>query len=248
MFDWARERTGRRTAGGPHGVRLPFADRAEAGRLLGQALAAGPPLIDPIVLAIPRGGVPVAAAIADGLGVPFDVLVAHKLGAPDNPELAIGAVAADGTILVEPWARDIVGRDVAYVEAEATAEIERARSREAALRRGRAPLDLANRTAILVDDGIATGATMHVGILAARAAGASRVICAIPVGAAESIAMLERVADAVVVLATPSPFRAVGEWYERFDQVADVDVERLLERTASPSSAPDLPTNGTVGG
>lgn len=190
-------------------------------------------MTDPIVLAIPRGGVPVAAAIAGQLGVPFDVIVAHKLGAPDNPELAIGAVAADGTVLVEPWARDIVGRDVRYVEAEAAAEVDRARAREAALRRGRARLDLASRTAIIVDDGIATGATMHVAILAARAAGASRVVCAIPVGAAESISMLEQVADAVVVLATPSPFRAVGEWYERFDQVADADVEKLLARPAS---------------
>jgi predicted phosphoribosyltransferase len=247
MFDWARERAARRTADQTHGVRLPFADRAEAGRLLGRALAAGPPLADPIVLAIPRGGVPVAAAIADVLGIRFDVLVAHKLGAPDNPELAIGAVAADGTVLVEPWARDIVGRDIAYVEAEAAAEVDRARLRERALRQGRPRLDLAGLTAILVDDGIATGATMHVGILAARAAGASRVICAIPVGAAESVAMLEQVADAVVVLATPSPFRAVGEWYERFDQVADADVERLLRATTPKSPDEESGPRGPVG-
>ncbi len=220
-------------------VRLPFLDRTEAGRMLGRVLAVGQPLENPIVLAIPRGGVPVAAAIARELGAPLDVLVAHKLGAPGNPELAIGAVAADGTVLVEPWAREIVGRNEAYIAAEAAAETDRARDRERFLRPDRPALSLDGRTAIIVDDGIATGATMHVGVLAARAAGARRVICAIPVGAAESVAMLEHVADRVVVLATPAPFRAVGEWYELFDQVADGDVQRILERTGSGSAPAD---------
>ncbi|HEY6057406.1 MAG TPA: phosphoribosyltransferase family protein, partial [Candidatus Limnocylindrales bacterium] len=145
------------------GVRLPFADRQEAGRLLGRALAARPERADAIVLAIPRGGVPVAAAMASGLGLPLDVLVAHKLGAPSDPEVAIGAVAADGTIRIEAWARELVGRDEAYLERAAEDEIARARAREAAIRGARPRPDLAGRTVILVDDGIATGATMHVG-------------------------------------------------------------------------------------
>ena len=219
---------------------LPFADRAEAGRKLAEHLASregGAPGVTPvaelsrgraIVLGIPRGGVPVAAAVANALGLPLDVLVAHKLGAPGEPELAIGAVAADGTVLVEPWAHEIVGGDEAYVQRSAEAEIARARRREAVLRGGRPAPDLAGRTAIIVDDGIATGATMHVAILAARAAGARRVVVASPVGASESIATLRGVADEVVVLAAPDPFYAVGEFYIRFDQVDDGEVAALL--------------------
>jgi predicted phosphoribosyltransferase len=172
--------------------------------------------------------VPVAAAIARTLGLALDVIVAHKLGAPGEPELAIGAVAADGTILIEPWSHGIVGDDGAYVQHAADDEIARARRREVALRQGRPALDLHGRTAIIVDDGIATGATMHVAVLAARAAGAIRVIVASPVGASESVATLRAVADDVVVLATPEPFFAVGEFYVRFDQTGDDEVAALL--------------------
>jgi len=234
---------------------LPFPDRAEAGRRLAEhlrstawlgsaAATAGP--VDPvgpavptlrnpaIVLGIPRGGVPVAAAVARALGLPLDVIVAHKLGAPGEPELAIGAVAADGTIVVEPWARDITGGNEAYVQRAAEDEIDRARRREASLRAGRPAPELAGRTAIIVDDGIATGATMHVAVLAARAAGAARVVVASPVGAAESIARLGEVADEVAVLATPEPFYAVGEFYVRFDQVSDAEVAALLAEGCPP--------------
>ncbi len=223
---------------------LPFPDRAEAGRRLaehlrsaawlGSAASTVDPGSDPaarkpaIVLGIPRGGVPVGAAVARALGLPLDVMVAHKLGAPGEPELAIGAVAADGTIIVEPWARDIIGSDEAYVRHAAEDEIDRARRRETSLRAGRPASELAGRTAIIVDDGIATGATMHVAVLAARAAGAVRVVVASPVGAAESIARLRDVADEVAVLATPEPFYAVGEFYVRFDQVSDDEVAALL--------------------
>jgi putative phosphoribosyl transferase len=211
---------------------LPFADRDEAGRRLAEHLArrdeASLRPAEAVVLGIPRGGVPVAAAIARTLGLPLDVIVAHKLGAPGEPELAIGAVAADGTVLIEPWSRGIVGDDEAYLRRSADDEIARARRREVALRRGRPALDLHGRTAIIVDDGIATGATMHVAVLAARAAGASRVIVASPVGASESVATLRAVADEVVVLATPEPFFAVGEFYVRFDQTGDDEVAALL--------------------
>ena len=225
---------------------LPFADRKEAGRRLAERFASlgerGPATgTEPdlaIVLGIPRGGVPVAAAIAETLGLALDVIVAHKLGAPGEPELAIGAVAADGTVLVEPWARGIVGDDEVYVQRAAKDEIARARRREVALRRGRPAPDLRGRTAIIVDDGIATGATMHVAVLAARAAGAERVVVASPVGASESVATLRAIADDVVVLATPEPFFAVGEFYVRFDQVDDDEVAALLAAGVRPEPAP----------
>ena len=232
---------------------LPYADREEAGRRLAErfiALGERESLqARGVVLGIPRGGVPVAAAVARALGLALDVLVAHKLGAPGQPELAIGAVAADGTVLVEPWARELVGDDEVYLRRAADDEIARTRRRENALRRGRPPVDLRARTAILVDDGIATGATMHVAVLAARAAGAATVIVASPVGAAESVARLRSVADDVVVLATPEPFFAVGEFYVRFDQVDDDEVAALLaagtrpEPGATPGAEPD-PTAG----
>lgn len=217
---------------------LPYTDREEAGRRLAERFAAlgerQALQTRAVVLGIPRGGVPVAAAVARALGLPLDVLVAHKLGAPGQPELAIGAVAADGTVLVEPWARELVGDDEVYLRRAADDEIARARRRESVLRRGRPPVDLRGQTAIIVDDGIATGATMHVAVLAARAAGAAKVIVASPVGAAESVARLRSVADDVVVLATPEPFFAVGEFYVRFDQVDDEAVAALLAAGVRP--------------
>jgi putative phosphoribosyl transferase len=196
------------------------------------------------VLGIPRGGVPVAAAVAREIGAPLDVVVAHKLGAPGQPELAIGAVAADGTVLIEPWGRELVGGDEAYLRRAAEDEIARARRREQALRRGRPAVDLRGRTAIVVDDGIATGATMHVAVLAAKAAGATKVIVASPVGAAESVARLRSVADEVVVLATPEPFYAVGEFYLRFGQVDDEEVAALLAAGARPAGHDAAPESG----
>jgi predicted phosphoribosyltransferase len=208
-----------------------FADRVAAGRALADRLVAIDPPFDPtatVVLGLPRGGVPVAAAVAEQLGAPLDMLVAHKVGAPDNPELAIGAVATDGTTLVEPWAGDVgVGGEGAFALA-AAAELERARDRERRLRGGRPAVTLTDRTAILVDDGIATGATMHVAILAARALGATRVVVAVPVAAAETATYMRHIADRVVTVLEPADFRAVGEWYERFDQIDDEDVARTL--------------------
>lgn len=200
--------------------------------------AAGDPWPPPVVLGIPRGGVPVAAVIARALGAPLDVLVAHKLGAPFQPELAIGAVAADGTVLVESWAAD-VAPDPDWVRRAADAELERTRAHERALRTGRPVLRLDGRTALIVDDGIATGATVRVGVLAARAAGAIRVVVAAPVGAGESVESLRHIADEVVVVATPDPFYAVGEFYMRFEQVADAEVRRILEEAdGAPSGRP----------
>jgi len=170
----------------------------------------------------------VAAAVAQALDGVLDVLVAHKVGAPGEPELAVGAVATDGTALMEPWAREAGVTDDDAFARSAEAELAQARLRERALRSGRPPVPLAGRLVILVDDGMATGATMHVAVLAARAASAVRTIVAVPVASHEAVDTLRRVADEVVVVAIPPWFRAVGEWYRRFDQIDDAEVERIL--------------------
>lgn len=230
---------------GPRRETILFDDREDAGRQLGvlisrgetagagrgepapgqEQAAAGRP---DIVLGIPRGGVPVAAAVARELGVPLDVIVAHKIGAPGQPELAIGAVAADGSLVVESWASELIGADEAWLRERAEDEMERARDREATYRAGRAAPDLSGRVVVVVDDEIATGATMRAAIMAVRKAGASRAIAASPVGAVDSVGLLRTVADDVIVLATPEPFFAVGEFYVSFSQVDDDTVAALL--------------------
>lgn len=211
---------------------LPFRDRAEAARLLAKRLATASIEADALVLAVPRGGVPIGAEVARALDLELDVIVAHKLGAPGNPEFAIGAATADGTVLVEPWARGEPGVDDAYLTSEADEQIARARAREERLRRGRPAAALSGRTVVIVDDGIATGATVRAAIKAARAQGASRVIVATPVAARESAGRLAETADEVVVLATPEPFFAVGMWYQRFEAVEDEAIEAMLEAPA----------------
>ena len=212
---------------------LPFRDRASAGALLAEALGRAGIEEGSLVLAIPRGGVPIGAIIAKELDLELDIIVAHKLGAPGNPEFAIGAATSDGTILVEPWARGEPGVSDGYLQAEAAEQVVRARAREERLRRGRARADPAGRTVVIVDDGIATGATVRAAIRAARANGAKRVVVAAPVGAAESAQRLREEADAVVVLATPEPFFAVGLWYRHFEAVEDHEIAATLEAAAA---------------
>ncbi len=223
--------------------RLPFRDRAAAGRILAERLDAGAlGLTDPtrpppddgtrvVVLGIPRGGVPVAAAIARRVGARLDVLVAHKVGAPGQADLAIGAVAADGSVRREPWSRSYATDGEFRVAA--ALEIERARARAAMLRAGRPAVPLDGVTAVLVDDGIATGSTMLIAVEAARRAGAARVVVAVPVAAEQALEALVAVADAVVAVAVPRDFRSVGTWYEHFDQVDDETVRMLLGGLAS---------------
>jgi putative phosphoribosyl transferase len=220
-------------------VELPFSDRAAAGLALAERLvqagavpASQPGGQPPVVLGIPRGGVPVAAAVAQALGGVLDVLVAHKVGAPGEPELAVGAVATDGTALMEPWAREAGVTDDDAFRRAAAAELAQARTREHALRSGRPPVPLTGRVVILVDDGMATGATMHVAVLAARAASAAKTIVAVPVASREAVETIRRVADQVIAVATPPWFRAVGEWYRTFDQIDDEEVERILAAAA----------------
>lgn len=214
----------------------PFADRSAAGRALGirlRSLGAIAGAVPPaVVLGIPRGGVAVAAEVARELGVVLDILVAHKVGAPGEPELAVGAVAAGGTILIEPWGLDAGLIDEDTFARAAQDELERARARETRLRGERPPVAVEGRLVILVDDGMATGATMHVAVLAARAAGAARVIVAVPIASDEASATIGRVADDVVALLVPAALRSVGEWYARFPQLDDDEVVAILAAAA----------------
>jgi len=203
-----------------------FADREDAGVRLAESLAdlAGE---DVVVLGIPRGGVEVAEVVARALGVPLDVVIPRKLGAPGNPELGLGAVAEDVEVLDERLIRLLKVKE-GYLRQEVAAQQEEIRRRAAAYRQDRPPVPLEGRIAVVIDDGVATGGTAVAALRWARARGASKVILAVPVALAEAVARLEREADEVRVLATPEPFYAVGQWYESFDQVSDDRVVELL--------------------
>jgi putative phosphoribosyl transferase len=207
-----------------------FEDRERAGEALAAAVASrieGPAT----VLAVPRGGVVVAVPVARALEAALDVVIPRKLGAPGNPELAIGAIAPGVRVLHERAIRQL-GVSDAYVEAEvARQEVEIAR-REAAYRGGRAAAPVAGRTAVVVDDGVATGATAVAALRWARAAGAARVVFAAPVGPPAARARLAPECDEVVLLREPEAFFAVGEWYGDFRQVSDDEVVAILRELA----------------
>jgi putative phosphoribosyl transferase len=206
-----------------------FAHRREAGGRLADLLAGYRGRGDLVVLGLPRGGVPVAAVIAERLGAPLDALVVRKLGLPWHPELAMGAVAAGGVRVLNDAvirAYRVDGADLAEATDRQGAEVER---QEAAFRPGRARLELAGRTAIVVDDGLATGATARAAIEAARALGAERVVLAAPVGDPEVADGFKTLADDVVVAMTPPGFGAVGAYYVDFSPVSDAEVVALLE-------------------
>jgi putative phosphoribosyl transferase len=210
--------------------RLQFADRTEAGNMLAERLAAMN-LPQPLVLALPRGGVPVAAEIARRLRAPLDVVFVRKLGAPDQPELAIGAVA-DGddpeVVLNEEVVESLhVSQDyIATVAKHELATIEQRRRTYAGLRPGIEPT---GRTVIVVDDGVATGMTMQAALRQVRRKRPLRLIAATPVASREAAAMLKREADDLVCLAAPRRFGSVGAFYRLFDQVSDDEVARLLQ-------------------
>jgi predicted phosphoribosyltransferase len=209
-----------------------FADRREAGRFLAGKLTGYADRPDVLVLALPRGGVPVAFEVASALHAPLDVFLVRKLGVPGHEELAMGAIASGGVrVLNEDVVRALrIPGDVLEAVAEAEqAELER---RERIYRGDRPPPDVRGRTVILVDDGLATGSTMRAAVAALRRQGPARIVVAVPVGAPETCAEFEREADEVVCARTPEPFYAVGLWYGDFSQTTDEEVHELLERAA----------------
>jgi predicted phosphoribosyltransferase len=199
----------------------------DAGQQLARALT---PLAlpRPIVLALPRGGVPVGAEVARALPAPLDVVLVRKLGVPRQPELAMGAIGENGVrVLNEEVLRgvDISPAQLAQVEARERVELER---RVAQYRGGRPPVPVADRSAIIVDDGLATGSTARAAIQVVRALGAANVVLAVPVAPPDTVRALEQVADVVVAVVTPTPMWAIGAWYDDFSQTTDEEVVRLL--------------------
>ncbi|HEV3212502.1 MAG TPA: phosphoribosyltransferase family protein [Acidimicrobiales bacterium] len=188
-----------------------------------------------VVVGLPRGGVPVAAVVARSLGVPLDVIIVRKLGAPRQPELAMGAVGEDGvTVVNERVVRGAGVRASELQRAIEAAQIEIA-ARAHRLRAGRDRVPLSGRTAVIVDDGLATGATARAACLVARGHGAARIIVAVPVAPRRALAKLGDVADEVVCLSTPASFHAVGQAYRHFEPTSDEEVLALLRRAADPS-------------
>jgi putative phosphoribosyl transferase len=206
---------------------MMYVDRADAGRKLGSALRRRVPG-DAVVLGLPRGGVPVAAEVAERLGLPLDVLVVRKLGLPQQPELALGAVGEDDVRVINDALVASTGvspEALAAVERRERAEVE-ARARR--LREGGTAIDIRDRTVVLVDDGVATGSTMLAACQVARARGAAKIIVAVPVGAGEALTRLRLVADEVICLAAPRRFVGVGQWYRNFRQTGEAEVVALL--------------------
>lgn len=209
-----------------------FADREEAGTLLGERVAALH-LARPLVLGVARGGVVVAARVAQALGAPLDVVVPRKIGAPRNPELAIGAVGPDGEVVVDGELADLVGASPAYIALESRRQAEEVRRRLGMYRRELPPLDPEAMDVVVVDDGVATGHTVLVAVRALRSRRPASLTVAVPVAPPEAVPRLRAEVDRVVCLSTPSPFYAVGQFYRYFPQVSDEEVGELL-RTHRP--------------
>jgi predicted phosphoribosyltransferase len=205
-----------------------FADRRDAGRALALALRQYAGRHDVVVLALPRGGVPVGFEVADGLDAPLDIFLVRKLGMPGHREFAMGAIASGGVrVLNEAVVRHygVPQRAIDAIVAEEQVELER---REREYREGRPLIDVANRIVVLIDDGLATGSTMRAAVEAVRQLGPARIVVAAPVAATDTCDDLRRIADEVVCATTPEPFAAVGLWYRDFSQTTDDEVRELL--------------------
>ena len=212
---------------------FPFRDRVEAGRMLATTLQEYANRDDVVVLALPRGGVPVGFEVAKALHAPLDVFVVRKLGLPGQEELAMGAIASGGVRVLN---RDLLR--ALHIPEEVVGQITQGEQRELERREReyrdeRSPIDVRGKTVILVDDGLATGSSMRVAVLALKQKGPAQVVVAVPVAPADTCAELQSVADKVVCAVTPQPFLGVGQWYEDFSQTSDEEVRELLRRAAA---------------
>ncbi len=212
-------------------------DRQEAGERLAARLL-GYRDQHPVVLALPRGGVPVADEIARRLGVPLDVLIVRKVGSPSNPEYGLGALVEDGTRYLDEERVRAAGYTLRDLEPTIAEELEEIQRRARAYRGDRPRPDLRDRVVILVDDGVATGGTLHAAIRSVRSQHPRRVVVALGVSPRDTLRQLEREADEVVSVLVPDLFFAVGQWYRRFDQVSDEEVERRLGRAPKVPPTP----------
>jgi putative phosphoribosyl transferase len=213
-------------------------DRRSAGRALAARLSAYRGRGDLLVVALPRGGVPVAAEIAEALSAPLDVLLVRKLGMPGQPELAMGAIAAGGVRVLNEDVVATAGVSAVQIERVAAREQVELERRDRVYRGGRAPITLTGRCVILVDDGIATGATVRAAIAVVRAQQPSRLVLAVPVAAPDTAGALAAMVDELVCLARPDPFVAIGTWYRHFEQVGDDEVVGLLDQARLRADRP----------
>jgi putative phosphoribosyl transferase len=216
-----------------------YRDRTDAGRRLAARLRQYADRPDVVVLALPRGGVPVAFEVSEALHAPLDVFVVRKLGLPAHPELAIGAIASGGVRIVDEAALRRFGVTDEQLAAVAVGEERELDRRERQYRDGLPSPDVTGKTVILIDDGLATGATMAAAATALRAEHPARLVVAVPVAAAETCEAFQRLVDEVVCGATPEPFHAVGLWYEDFSQTSDEEVRDLLARARHAEARSD---------
>jgi putative phosphoribosyl transferase len=212
---------------------MRFRDRRDAGRQLALTLRRYAGRADVVVLGLPRGGVPVAYEVATALGVPLDVFVVRKLGLPGHEELAMGAIASGGIVVLNEEVTQVLNVPAAVVAEVRDREARELARREAHYRSDRPPIDVGGRTVILVDDGLATGASMRAAIEALRRRGPARIVVAVPIAAQQTCADLRHEVEEIVCAVTPEPFHAVGLWYRDFSPVEDAEVQALLAQAPS---------------
>lgn len=217
---------------------LPYRDRRSAGKILANAVSEVLPGRKPVVLALPRGGVPVAFEIARELGAPLDILLVRKLGSPGHEELAMGAIASGGARFLNRDVIDLLGIEPPMIERVVSAEKRELERREQAYRGARSPTPVEGLDVILVDDGLATGSSMRVAIASLRDRNPARILVAVPVAPPSTVEIIQHEADHIVCPATPEPFYAVGQFYRDFEQTSDDEVKQLLAEAWLPAASP----------